>query len=72
MTEWAREERNKVQQVNHVVDMQAMAYIPRLYDIMVKSIDEDRKTKNLSSYFYMWKILTHKKKKMLKKCPSLL
>lgn len=49
MTEWAREERNKVQQVNHVVDMQAMAYIPRLYDIMVKSIDEDRKTNSALS-----------------------
>ena len=49
MTEWTREERNKVQQVNHVVDMQAMAYIPRLYDLMVKTIDEDRKTNSALS-----------------------
>lgn len=44
MAEWTREDRNQHQQVNHVVDMQAMAYIPRLYDAMIKSIDEDRKT----------------------------
>ena len=49
MSEWTREERNQHQQVNHVVDMQAMAYIPRLYDIIVKSIDEDRKTNSALS-----------------------